>query len=69
MTLARHASPIREHGRFAEAREIEKLHCAIQNRRAVRTVADHATDAEDCQRLLEMLGLDAEEGAPPYRGR
>jgi hypothetical protein len=65
MTLARHASPIREQGRFAEARASEKIHCAIQNRKAVRTVADHATDAEDCQRLLEMLGLDAVDGARP----
>lgn len=55
-------SATREQGRFAEARASEKIHCAIQNSKAVRTVADHAIDAEDCRRLLAMLGLDAEEG-------
>jgi hypothetical protein len=65
MTWARHASPIREHGRFAEARESEKIHCAIQNSKAIRTVADHATDADDCRRLLAMLGLDAVDGRLP----
>jgi hypothetical protein len=30
---------------------------AIQNARTARTVAEHATDTEDCRLLLEMLGL------------
>ena len=33
-----------------------------EERRAVRTVAHHALDAEDCVDLLEMLGLKAEAG-------
>ncbi|PPK63443.1 hypothetical protein V5P93_001054 [Actinokineospora auranticolor] len=63
MTLAQTtaASP----GRIAAAREIESLHNAEQCSKAVRTVADHAADAADCQRLLEMLGLDASLGRRP----
>ncbi|MFD2416395.1 hypothetical protein [Amycolatopsis pigmentata] len=57
MTLARHSSPPPS-ARFTEARAAEELHTTIQNARAARTVADHATDAKDCWRLLEMLGLD-----------
>ena len=30
---------------------------AAQNARTARTVAEHATDAQDCRLLLEMLGL------------
>ena len=30
---------------------------AAQNARTARTVAEHATDAQDCRILLEMLGL------------
>ena len=29
----------------------------LQNARTARTVAQHATDAEDCRLLLDMLGL------------
>ncbi|TDV52276.1 hypothetical protein CLV71_105408 [Actinophytocola oryzae] len=58
MTWARHASPTLEQGRFAEARASEKMHYAVQNRKAARTVACHASDAQDCASLLAMLGLD-----------
>lgn len=34
----------------------------VQNAKATRTVAEHATDATDCVQLLEMLGLDARGG-------
>ena len=30
---------------------------STQDARTARTVAEHATDAEDCRVLLEMLGL------------
>lgn len=30
---------------------------SAQDARTARTVAEHATDAEDCRVLLEMLGL------------
>jgi hypothetical protein len=53
---------VRERDRLAEARADEKIHTVIQNGRAARTVADHSSDADDCQRLLEMLGLEAMEG-------
>ncbi|OLF11445.1 hypothetical protein BLA60_10735 [Actinophytocola xinjiangensis] len=58
MTWARHASPTIEQGRFAEARASERMHYAVQNRKAARTVAYHSSDAADCANLLAMLGLD-----------
>ncbi len=63
MTLAHEAAPTT--GRIAAAREIEFLHNAEQCGKAARTVADHADDVADCQRLLEMLGLDAASGKRP----
>lgn len=60
--FARHTTPDPEHGRIVRARAVEQAHSAIQNARATRTVADHAADATDCARLLEMLGLDAHDG-------
>lgn len=65
MTWARHASPTLEQGRFAEARASERVHYAIQNRKAALTVACHASDPQDCANLLAMLGLDTldENGA------
>ncbi|WP_199442702.1 hypothetical protein [Umezawaea beigongshangensis] len=63
MTWARPASSTDlTTGRFAEARALEKVHSSIQNGRAARTVAVHASDTQDCRDLLEMLGLDASEG-------
>jgi hypothetical protein len=53
---------VRERDRLAEARADEKIQTVIQNGKAARTVADHADNADDCQRLLEMLGLEALEG-------
>jgi hypothetical protein len=65
MTWARHASPTIEQGRFAEVRATERIHYAVQNRKAAQTVACHASDAQDCADLLAMLGLDTldENGA------
>ncbi|MGW5054227.1 hypothetical protein [Actinokineospora sp. NPDC004072] len=56
MTLAHDAAPVT--GRAA-AREQETRHHARACAQAMRTVADHATDATDCRLLLDMLGLDA----------
>ncbi|GAA4439516.1 hypothetical protein GCM10023148_46590 [Actinokineospora soli] len=56
MTLAHEVAPVI--GRAA-VREQETRHHALQCAKAMRTVADHATDASDCRELLEMLGLDA----------
>jgi hypothetical protein len=39
---------------------------SVQNRRAARTVAGRAADAQDCQSLLEMLGLAAADGKPRH---
>lgn len=59
---ARHTTSDPEHGRIVRARAVEQAHSAVQNARATRTVAGHATDATDCVHLLEMLGLDAHDG-------
>lgn len=61
MTWARHASPPQP-TRFTRAKAAEEDHGAAQNARAVRMVAGHAADAEDCCELLTMLGLDARDG-------
>jgi hypothetical protein len=58
MAFARHESPPPS-VRITQARAVEERHTAVQNARAVRTVADHATDVDDCCQLLAMLGLDA----------
>ena len=60
--LARHTTSEPEHGRIVRARAVEQAHSLVQNARAARTVAGHATDAADCVHLLEMLGLDAQNG-------
>jgi hypothetical protein len=62
MTLARHASPPPP-ARLTRAKAVENDHSAVQNARAARTVAGHASDAEDCIELLAMLGLEATGGA------
>jgi len=53
-----------EHGRFEQARALERANDKIQHGRAARIVAGHAVDAQDCRRLLAMLGLDAADGMP-----
>ena len=63
MTWARHASPPPP-TRFTEDKAAREDYGARQNARAARTVADHATDAEDCGELLAMLGLDAGRDTP-----
>ncbi len=60
--LTTHTTPDAEHGHMVRARAVEQAHSAVQNARATRTVAGHATDATDCVHLLEMLGLDALDG-------
>jgi hypothetical protein len=60
--LARHTTTDPEHGRIVRARAVEQAHSVVQNAKATRTVAEHATDATDCVQLLEMLGLDARGG-------
>ena len=61
MTWARHASPPPA-TRLTRDKAAEQDHDALQNARAARTVAGHATDTLDCCQLLEMLGLDATDG-------
>lgn len=40
-----------------------------RDRQAVRVVAGHATDTEDCAELLAMLGLDARAVVAPRQAR
>jgi hypothetical protein len=40
-----------------DARDNADAQSSLQDARTARTVAEHATDAEDCRVLLEMLGL------------
>ncbi|MET7767406.1 hypothetical protein [Nocardia sp. NPDC005366] len=62
MPPARHMSLIHEQNEFAEARAAEKVETARQSAIAARTVASHSENADDCQSLLAMLGLDALAG-------
>jgi hypothetical protein len=62
MTWARPATPPRESSEFSQARAFAKSQENIQQALAARTVASHSVDAQECQRLLAMLGLDAMEG-------
>jgi hypothetical protein len=55
--------PGHETGESFRARAAEELHTAGQRANAVRTVAGHALDAEDCEMLLSLLGLDALDGS------
>jgi hypothetical protein len=64
MTWGRPASPPREPSQFAKARALAEIDITIQRDRAARTVASHALDANDCHRLLAMLGLAVEERRP-----
>lgn len=61
---AGHGAP-GHHGARARAREAEEEHSADARTGAVRTVAGHAVDADDCTLLLAMLGLDARDGGRP----
>ncbi|GAA2972314.1 hypothetical protein GCM10010483_15560 [Actinokineospora diospyrosa] len=45
------------------------MHNAEQCSKAARTVADHSSDAADCLRLLDMLGLDPALGKRPLEPR
>ncbi|GAB2674932.1 hypothetical protein ACWDYH_14675 [Nocardia goodfellowii] len=62
MPQARHITLVHEANEFADARAAEKLETARQNAVAARTVASHSQNADDCQSLLAMLGLDALAG-------
>lgn len=49
-------------GWLAGVRAEEKVHRDVQECKAARTVAGHSTDAAECAELLEMLGLQAQQG-------
>ena len=54
-----------ETGEAFRARAAEDRHTAVERAQAARTVAGHAVDAEDCEMLLSVLGLDALDGFRP----
>ena len=63
-------SPLKRDDSFGRQAADTRLWQTTQNHRAALTVASRAADAQDCQSLLEMLGLSAAEGkspAPPAR--
>ena len=67
LLMQRH-TPIRPAGRFADSRADATRQEQEQRTKAMRTVADHATDAQDCADLLGMLGLDeADRERSPVR--
>lgn len=49
-------------GWLAGVRAEEKVLRDVQECKAARTVAGHSMDATECAELLEMLGLQAEQG-------
>ena len=57
--------PLKPDDRFGRQAAERTLWQTAQNHRATRTVASRAVDAQDCQSLLDMLGLSATEGKPP----
>jgi hypothetical protein len=65
MIRAGHAGARRENGAFQRARAREQLHLLVLRGQAARTVAQQSADADDCRRLLSMLGLDEPSPAPP----
>lgn len=62
MTESLRAQPVHEQYEFSEMRAAEKAEYARKRAIAARTVAGHAHNADDCQSLLSMLGLDAQAG-------
>lgn len=62
MTESLRVQPVHEQYEFAEMRAAEKVEFARKRAIAARTVAGHARNADDCQALLSMLGLDAQAG-------
>lgn len=69
MPQERRVTLVHEQGEFAEARAAERAETERLSTLAVRTVAGHSLDADDCAALLSMLGLDAGSGqfAAPAR--
>lgn len=59
---ARSSQDTMERGWLAGVRAEEKVHRDVQESKAARTVAGHSTDAIECAELLEMLGLQPEQG-------
>jgi len=68
MNWAWHASNspsnTREVGAFAKARAEAQVKASVMRGQAVRIVAHQSADADDCRRLLSMLGLDEEVHDP-----
>jgi hypothetical protein len=62
MVWTKSSGSVPRESRFAEARASQNKRGALDNCKAARTVASHANDAADCASLLEMLGLDANQG-------
>jgi hypothetical protein len=58
MNWAWQSNPPHEEGEFAKSRAKARVDVLAMRDRATRTVAEQSVDADDCRRLLSMLGLD-----------
>jgi hypothetical protein len=65
MIRAVHAGSRHENGAFQQARARERIRQVALRGQAARTVAQQSVDADDCRRLLSMLGLDEPSPAVP----
>ncbi|MBO0873052.1 MAG: hypothetical protein J2P19_06625 [Pseudonocardia sp.] len=61
----RHDDPVR----WSAAHAAYEISRQERDWQAVRVVAGHATDIEDCAELLAMLGLDARAVRAPRQAR
>jgi hypothetical protein len=61
----RHVGIRHENGAFERARAREQLQQVALRGQAARTVAQQSANADDCRRLLSMLGLDEPSPAVP----
>ena len=65
MIRAGHADDRPENGTFQRMRAREHLQLIAVRGQAARTVAQQSANADDCRRLLSMLGLDELSPAAP----
>ena len=68
MIRAGSAGTRHENGAFERARARERLQLIAVRGQAARTVAQQSAGADDCRRLLSMLGLDEPSPAAPPAG-
>ncbi|ALG08612.1 hypothetical protein [Kibdelosporangium phytohabitans] len=68
MTVRRHPRADHDSARITQARATQARNEMAQQVRAARTVDDHATDPQDREMLIAMLGLDADRATNAQSG-